>query len=134
MSNHDHPCEHCGEDLRHLGLHHEKNCGGGPGKERADNERVTDQGFTPLGRPWIVCAAIRYEGGLVVPSARHFDRLATIIHRKICGDKKVPHDQGFIDQWGRFYNRKDALQVALQNKQCYRNPDAVFELYSEDLY
>lgn len=43
-------------------------------------------------------------------------------------------DQGFVDQFGRFYHRVEALQLAKQNGQLFRNPGAAYELYSEDLY
>lgn len=111
------------------------------------NQRATEQGFTPLNRPWIVCAAIRRKtDGSIITGARHFD---TIMQQSLCRFQKNDEgtaltdafdtswrdaDQGFIDQWGRYYSRKEALQVALQNEQCFRNPSASYRLYSEDLY
>ena len=42
-------------------------------------------------------------------------------------------DQGFIDQWGQFYKRKEAAKLAVQNGQC--DPSLLnTELFSEDLY
>ena len=46
-------------------------------------------------------------------------------------------EQGFIDQWGRFYTREEALRVARQNNQIIV-PDhqmlSAVALHSEDLY
>lgn len=101
----------------------------------------------PTTPPRIVCAAIRRRtDGSIITGARHFD---SIMQQSLCRFQKNDEgtslseafdaswrdaDQGFIDQWGRFYDRKEALQLAQQNEQCYRNPDAGHTLYSEDLY
>ena len=85
-------------------------------------------------QPWIVCAALKFNDGTIVTGPRHYDKT---MHATIRDMKKEPEgvaQQGFIDQWGNFYGRVQALQIARDNKQCYRNPDAVGELFSEDLY
>lgn len=83
----------------------------------------------------VVCAANRY-GELIICGARHFD---TVMHRQIeaanVGDAE--HEQGFIDQWGVFMDREEALAVATAAGQInVRRPkSAPFdELFSEDLY
>ena len=101
--------------------------------------------WEPTTQPWIVCAACRNsKSGTIVAGARHFDKIMKETIEQMCPDmtKMLDHwrngwtqaDQGFIDQWGRFYERDEALQLAQQNEQCFRNPEAVYELYSEDLY
>ena len=106
--------------------------------------------WQPTARPWIVCAANRNSiTKVIVCGARHFDRLMkgqveamAPPEAMIDKDEMLKHwcngwsqsDQGFVDQFGGFHNRKDALELALQNGQCLRNSEATFELYSEDLY
>ena len=111
--------------------------------------------MTELAKPYIVCAACRSETlNLVVTGARHFDtvmrnQINALGHADNGGraEDDILHlywrthwsqaEQGFIDQFGTFYNRADALVVARQNEadgRKLRNPDAGFELYSEDLY
>ncbi len=106
-------------------------------------------------KPYIVCAACRSKTlNLVVAGARHFD---TIMRNQINALGHADNggraeddiltlywhthwstsEQGFIDQFGTFYNRADALIVAKQNEadgRKLRDPDCTFELYSEDLY
>ena len=106
--------------------------------------------WQPTAQPWIVCAANRNSiTGVIVCGARHFDKTMQIqvnsmapwysrLHHRL----RLRHwrngwsqsDQGFIDQWGRFYHRQEALELAQQNGQCFRNPKAVHCLFSEDLY
>jgi hypothetical protein len=45
-------------------------------------------------------------------------------------------EQGFIDQFGTFYNRKDAYTIAKENGQIIRDLDGVGTntLFSEHLY
>ena len=89
--------------------------------------------------PWIVCAANRL-GDLIVPGPRHFDStMHRIIERVV---DPVNHDgsrweQGFIDQWGRFWSREQAMQIVKDNKQPFdleRNGGNDRQLYSEGLY
>lgn len=50
-----------------------------------------------------------------------------------CGD----YEQGFIDQWGKFMNREEALAVATAAGQINVRRPKTFpetELFSEDLY
>ncbi len=85
----------------------------------------------------VVCAAIQNNLGHIICSARHFDRL---MHRQIdmnhCANElwKVA-DQGFIDQFGVFMTREDALVVALAaNQRIRRCGGDEKRLYSENLY
>jgi len=87
----------------------------------------------------IVCAACRY-GDFIVTGARHWDNIMINTVRKIYGNssKEVcsKSDQGFIDQYGRFYSRQEAYQIVQENGQPFnaaRNT-IVGELYSEGLY
>lgn len=89
----------------------------------------------------VVCAANRY-GDIIIPSARHFDvtmrNTFTLLSRST--RKRIQaavEEQGFIDQWGNFLTRKEALAIAKANGQyghwrepCHHQSD----LFSEDLY
>lgn len=87
----------------------------------------------------VVCAANKFETGLIICGARHFDR---VMHTQLdaieaSGRPKLSgHEQGFIDQWGNFMSRKEACLVAISSGQKLRNPNisAGDSLYSEDLY
>lgn len=85
----------------------------------------------------IVCAANRL-GDLIIPGPRHFDGT---MHQLIeaLGVKGEAHrmEQGFIDQFGRFWSREAAMQIVKDHKQPFDREsnggsDAV--LYSEGLY
>lgn len=85
----------------------------------------------------VVCAAILYQD-FIVCGARHFD----MPMHSVLG--KIPHhiteagfvDQGFIDQWGVFMDRKEAFLVAKSARQIRRKTGGKDskKLYSEDLY
>lgn len=84
--------------------------------------------------PLIVCAAIRYDC-LIVAGPRHFDD----VMRSQLRDNKPNGigEQGFVDQYGKFYNRTEALTVAKAAGQINRVRPKTFpenELFSEDLY
>lgn len=105
-----------------------------------------------LSPPHIVCAAILYKPseGLdeptVIAGARHFDAVMRRPerlfrgHQSLIGAPKVKvsdWEQGFIDQHGRFYDRREAMQIVLKNGQPFdakRNGGNGEELYSEGLY
>lgn len=85
----------------------------------------------------VVAAATRYRD-LVVVSARHFDLL---MHQQIQQLGMVKEfrtgEQGFIDQFGEFMNRFEALDVAKAAGQLNtRRPKTPPEdrLFSEDIY
>jgi len=92
------------------------------------------------GEPFIVCAAnlfLDWENNpVIITGARHWDSVMRgqyiRMKDKIIG-KEV--EQGFIDQFGKFYDRKEALLIARESNQVRfeldHNPK---ELFSEMLY
>jgi len=92
----------------------------------------TDEDIRDIGRR-IICAALRYEEGDIVIGPRHFCPMMRIqlIHHS---DKPIP-EQGFIDQYGRFFNREEAWTIAEEAGQIIRRVgDDENKLYSENLY
>ena len=86
----------------------------------------------------IVCAAVQI-GVLIIPGARHWDNVMRRIAQAINLPKKdyATAEQGFMDQFGRFHSRKAALEIVMNDprqRSVMRNPNATYELYSEDLY
>lgn len=89
----------------------------------------------------IVCAANLYvPTGLILCGARHWDNIMREQARAIFKDKeKVPvlgWEQGFIDQYGTFLTRKEAMEIVIQNRQPFdfeRNGHQMEELYSEGI-
>lgn len=84
----------------------------------------------------IVCAAIRNTDGDIICSARHYDPLMRAqIETNSAKWPKNAVEQGFIDQYGIFLSRAEALLVARTADQiirgCGGDEDA---LYSENLY
>lgn len=87
----------------------------------------------------IVAAACRLKGtDEIVVSARHFD---VRMHRQI--EARVDQaewygpnvEQGFVDQFGAWWSRVDALVIAKAAGQLRPNPaHSGDELYTEDLY
>ncbi len=83
----------------------------------------------------VVCAALRKDGRIII-GPRHFD---TTMQREIKTYKGwgwEKSEQGFIDQWGNFMDRKEAFEVATTAEQIIKktgNPESK-ELFSEDLY
>lgn len=100
----------------------------------------------------IVCAAIKYlvkdqktidmkllAVDLVIPMVRHYspdgrdvlDQVIPVYENKEIYEK----EQGFITNYGRFVDRKEALAIAKQNNQIkYGIGYEQEELYSEMLY
>lgn len=88
----------------------------------------------------VVCAALRYESGYIVASPRHFDsfchaQLKPLKDSESMLIRGIP-EQGFIDQFGVFMGRYEALAVAKEANQLGRRPKCPPEdrLFSEDLY
>ena len=92
--------------------------------------------WEPTVAPYIVCAANRLpEDGSIICGARHFD---AVMHRQMQRDGRSAwrsSEQGFIDQFGRWYDREEARKIAEQMGQI-RFPDGggPLDLYSENLY
>ena len=87
----------------------------------------------------VVCAANRY-GDLIIPSARHHDPVMNNLIKilKSYGDAPIGRDeQGFIDQFGGFMTRQEALIVVQQSGQPFniqRNGGSGKMLFSEGIY
>lgn len=89
-------------------------------------------------KPWMVCAANRHEEtNHTILGARHWDRLMRKAHGdSMCRPPTGEYVQGFIDQWGRFYTREEAMRAVKKSGQPFnaeRNGDGD-ELFSEGLY
>lgn len=90
--------------------------------------------------PVIVCAACRLQNGLIITGARHFDNTMRAVMDALYTDKETRHDmyayadQGFIDQFGTFYSRREARKIAEKNNQLIDRAMDSDLLYSEDMY
>ncbi|GLP95303.1 hypothetical protein [Paraferrimonas sedimenticola] len=93
----------------------------------------------------IVCAAVRV-GTFVVLGPRHYSQPMHEQIKWIESHTRIPwkklrqsygEEQGFIDQFGQFYDRKQAMELVKSNGQPFdlkRNGGSGDELYSEGLY
>lgn len=85
----------------------------------------------------IVCAALR-QGKIIVVGARHFDMLMQQQLGRIPSYliNTAKWEQGFVDQFGDFYNRVDALVIVKLSGQPYNEERNGLdsELFSEGLY
>lgn len=84
----------------------------------------------------VVCAAHRHsETGEVITGVRHLDSFI-LKQIELRGEKPFDwYDQGFVDQFGVFLTREEALKLATKNRQIYRRCDGDnIRLYSENLY
>lgn len=72
------------------------------------------------------------EEYFVAVGVRHFDLLmcGQIIMANLRNVKEW--EQGFVDQRGKFYSRKDALELVKETKQSIRHDGKT--LFSEDLW
>jgi len=88
-----------------------------------------------LSKPRIVCAAIQI-GNVLLIGARHYDS-HMVAQKKRYGLKGARSEeiQGFIDQHGNFYDRRQAWDIAVTENQIRRPIDGnEGVLYSENLY
>ena len=94
----------------------------------------------------IVAAANRYTFGTNLPEgtllvgARHWDNVMRQQYKLITRGEKFEHhnkwEEGFINQFGEFRNREEALKIVLESGQPFdkeRN-GCTMRLYSEGLY
>lgn len=82
----------------------------------------------------IICAAIKNNAGDIILGIRHFD---AIMHTQIrCNPSRwLVNEQGFVDQYGEFFNRKEAWKIATESNQIIRRcPGDDKELFSENIY
>lgn len=93
--------------------------------------------MSQLAPPVIVCAANYHEElDMLLAGARHWDS----VMRAHAERYELPYtgwSQGFIDQYGKFYTRKEAVALVKENGQPIdweRNGGSGNELYSEGLY
>lgn len=88
---------------------------------------------------WIVCAACRHADGFIAVGARHFSPMMDKQIETACmmGKNRDEWEQGFLDQWERFYTREHAMDVVRWNGQHFcreRNGGSRAILYSEGIY
>ena len=106
-------------------------------KDSPDDPVVNRDETVIISNRFVVCAAIRSKlDGLIICSPRHFDRT---MHQILdhCNLTRTDWEQGFVDQFGMFMNREDALKVATNAGQVnVRGPKTgpEYKLFSEDLY
>lgn len=88
----------------------------------------------------IVCAANRF-GDLILCGARHWDQRMRGQADAMGGIKEVrkhgKEEQGFIDQFGDFHTREEAMRIVHRNGQRFdeeRNGGSCSALFSEGLY
>jgi hypothetical protein len=88
-----------------------------------------------LSPPRIVCAAIKC-GDVLLIGARHYDsHMREQKTRQNIKSRHADEVQGFIDQHGNFYDRREAWIVAEFQEQIRRPIDGnEGVLYSENLY
>lgn len=104
--------------------------------------------FKGMANPAIVCAANVFywdkfpSGYLIVPGPRHFSPImndildALRVEHQVDGKFWESHEQGFIDQFGNYYDRESAFKLVQLSGQAFnleRN-GCDHELYSEGIY
>jgi len=109
-------------------------------------QKAVEAGYD--GERVIVAAAVKV-GDLVIPGARHFSPDMQKLIDALFGPREdrdpemakqirqdLARNQGFMDQFGTYMDRKEALEVAKANGQYgrYREPQNQDILYSEDLW
>ena len=86
--------------------------------------------------PKIVCAAVWFAGtDFLVPMVRHYHpssiEVVDLVRKEVGDD--VEEVQGFLDQWGRFYDREQAFKLCTQTGQISsyttRGRDTLFSEY-----
>ena len=83
----------------------------------------------------IICAAIKVND-VILMGVRHWDKLMNDQAERY-GLFDIPHEdqvQGFIDLYGNFVNRSEALKIAEEANQIIRKTKPDWWLYSEDIY
>ena len=95
-----------------------------------------------MSKPKIVIAAIKWEDTIIL-GPRHWDmtmRRARESLKDSISKYMNPSslwEEGFIDQFGKFYNRVEAMEIVKENEQLFdynRNGHQNDKLYSEGIY
>ena len=84
----------------------------------------------------VVCAANKMPNGVILCGARHWDKVMRA-QADAMGFKGGDEEQGFIDQFGDFITREEALKIVKKNGQPFnpeRNGGGNGLLFSEGLY
>lgn len=72
----------------------------------------------------VVCAAVRAENGDVIVGIRHYSTdMRNQIRNRPDGhrfENRFGDDQGFVNTWGEYLTREEALVVAIHNGQIFR--------------
>lgn len=86
-------------------------------------------------KEFIVCAANRLPNGVILCGARHWDNIMCN-QADAMGVEGGDEEQGFINQFGEFRTREEAMKIVLENGQPFdidRNMGDLC-LFSEGLY
>lgn len=84
----------------------------------------------------IVCAANKLPNEVILCGARHWDHIMCA-QADAMGVRGGDEEQGFINQFGEFRTREEAMQIVLKNGQRFdidRNGGGDKYLFSEGLY
>ena len=94
--------------------------------------QIDESSFIPR---HVVCAANKYPDGLILVGVRHSCPTMRAQLDRMDPKPEGIAEQGFIDQWGNWMGRDEALFVVKANNQPLRYPaDEWDTLYSENLY
>jgi len=87
---------------------------------------------------FVVCAAIKFDSGIVLTGARHWDKwmhaMADIVGEERLG---MQTEDGFIDNMGNFLTRDEAKNLVIDLNQANVDFDELSRrgtLFSEELY
>ena len=83
----------------------------------------------------VVCAANKFDN-VILCGSRHWDKIMRS-QANALGIRGGREEQGFINQFGDFLTREEAMSIVKVNKQPFdieRNGGQDKELYSEGLY
>lgn len=88
----------------------------------------------------IVCAANKI-GDYIVPGARHGSPLMNTLVKQLFPNEADAiaamnecYEEGFIDQYDQWWNREQALEIAINSDQIIRKGGSKKMLWSENLY
>jgi len=87
---------------------------------------------------YIVCAARKEPSGRIVIGARHNDEIMRSQYSEAKAMREFPPEDGFIDQFCRFWTRTEAWKIAEKSGQirnrCGGDTYEGGTLFSENLY